>query len=55
MEKNKERIDNAAWFFENIEEIRKNKDAEEFERLYKEYNELNEKIKNDSEKYYLEK
>ena len=55
VEKNKERIDNAAWFFENIKQIRENKDAEEFERLYKEYNELNEKIKNDSEKYYLEK
>ena len=35
--------------------VDKNKDAEEFERLYKEYNELNEKIKDDSEKYYLEK
>ncbi len=38
-----------------MKQIRENKDAEEFERLYKEYNELNEKIKNDSEKYYLEK
>lgn len=53
MEKNKERIDKAAWFFENIKQVKENKDAEEFERLYKEYNELNEKIKNDSEKYYL--
>lgn len=55
VDKNKKRIDSAAWFFENIKQIRENKDAEEFERLYKEYNELNEKIKNDSEKYYLEK
>ena len=53
--KNKKRIDSAAWFFENIKQIRENKDAEEFERLYKEYNELNEKIEDDSEKYYLEK
>lgn len=55
VDKNKKRIDSAAWFFENMKQIRENKDAEEFKRLYKEYNELNEKIKNDSEKYYLEK
>ena len=55
VDKNKKRIDSAAWFFENIKQIRENKDAEEFERLYKEYNELNEKIEDDSEKYYLEK
>ncbi len=52
--KNKEKIDAAAWFFENMEEARKNNDAEKFEILYKEYNEIKDKIENDSEKYYLE-
>lgn len=55
VDKNKRKIDSAAWFFENIELVREKKDHEEFERLYKEYNEINEKIQNESEKYYLEK
>ena len=55
VDKNKRKIDSAAWFFENIERIKEKKDAEEFEKLYKEYSEIKEKIKNESEKYYLEK
>mgnify|MGYP004468856133 FL=1 len=35
VDKNKKRIDSAAWFFENMKQIRENKDAEEFKRLYK--------------------